>query len=433
MATRNVSFYGNSPLIGKNSAIQRDYAADPRRQMAEQLMAQGSSTAPVRSPLEGMTRALQAGVGGYFGGQADRETKEREDKQSMQIVDALAAGQPQIMPAWYEEMKAKGEDDDLLSAPAFVAENPNLYSEKDPYNPGGMPAVISSLKDTGNSDQNALIAQLQMGEFTRQQAVREDAKLRAQEIKDRDEQRAYDLKNPVLKPGVNVPFPKDVQSQKESLLRVKAGEKQKRLEEKEKAKEEARKNKPMPASAIKQQSALLEKIGLAQGINADMASISGLLEENKIELGLFDNWLSAGKNYVGMSDAESRNYATFNSTLEKMRNDSLRLNNGVQTEGDAQRAWNELFTNINDQDYVKQRLKEIIVINKRAENLQRYQVDVLRNEFDKPALESMPSVRGAPGNTLTDPLSEEDQEAVDWARANPNDPRSAQILKLHGG
>ena len=189
----------------------------------------------------------------------------------------------------------------------------------------------------------------------------------------------------------------------------------------------------MPATAIKQQSALLEKIGLAQGINADMASISGLLEENKIELGLFDNWLSAGKNYVGMSDAESRNYATFNSTLEKMRNDSLRLNNGVQTEGDAQRAWNELFTNINDQDYVKQRLKEIIVINKRAENLQRYQVDVLRNEFDKPALESMPSVRGAPGNTLTDPLSEEDQEAVDWARANPNDPRSAQILKLHGG
>jgi len=32
----------------------------------------------------------------------------------------------------------------------------------------------------------------------------------------------------------------------------------------------------------------------------------------------------------------------------------------------------------------------------------------------------------------TQQLSPEDQEAVDWARQNPNDPRSAQILKLHG-
>lgn len=421
---QSVKFYDT--MAAALNPIQRRYEEDPRRSMAASLRKSSMGGPPITTHMQGLASLAEAGLGAYMENQALEEKEAAIATTNQRLSDSFNAFNPQIMPTY--------EDDDLLSATAFKEENPNLYSEKDPYRRGGnISNVIEALEEHKDPTLTPAILNLKMNKMTQALAEGEAAKLRGQEIEDRDDERAWKLANPVLKPGVNVPFPDDVQSQKESLLRVKAGEKQKILEEKQKAKEEARKNKPMPASAIKQQSALLEKIGLAQGINADMASISGLLEENKIELGLFDNWLSAGKNYVGMSDAESRNYATFNSTLEKMRNDSLRLNNGVQTEGDAQRAWNELFTNINDQDYVKQRLKEIIVINKRAENLQKYQVDVLRNEFDKPALESMPSVRGAPGNTLTDPLSEEDQEAVDWARANPNDPRSAQILKLHGG
>lgn len=37
-----------------------------------------------------------------------------------------------------------------------------------------------------------------------------------------------------------------------------------------------------------------------------------------------------------------------------------------------------------------------------------------------------------PGQPTTPQLSEEDQKAINWAHANPTDPRSGKILKLHG-
>lgn len=43
------------------------FVSNPRLAMAQALLAQGSSRAPVRSPLEGIARALQAGIGGWIG------------------------------------------------------------------------------------------------------------------------------------------------------------------------------------------------------------------------------------------------------------------------------------------------------------------------------------------------------------------------------
>lgn len=90
------------------------------------------------------------------------------------------------------------------------------------------------------------------------------------------------------------------------------------------------------------------------------------LEGGGLELGPVKNLVSRAQNFMGASTPSSRNYASFKSNLEKLRNESLRLNKGVQTEGDAQRAWNELFTNLNDEELVKQRLGEVEAINQRA-------------------------------------------------------------------
>ena len=57
------------------------------------------------------------------------------------------------------------------------------------------------------------------------------------------------------------------------------------------------------------------------------------------------------------------------------------MNTGVQTDGDAQRAWNELFQNINDTDLVKQRLAEIKNINKRGAELQQLKIDGVRANY----------------------------------------------------
>jgi hypothetical protein len=53
---------------------------------AKALMQQGASTAPVRSPVEGLARMLSAGVGGYFSGQAGREGEASEQEMLAQMI-----------------------------------------------------------------------------------------------------------------------------------------------------------------------------------------------------------------------------------------------------------------------------------------------------------------------------------------------------------
>lgn len=160
--------------------------------------------------------------------------------------------------------------------------------------------------------------------------------------------------------------------------------------------------KPLPAGAMKMQQESLDKIGIASSINADLDGIAKQIEAGKLSFGPVSNLANAARNMAGMSSEESRNFGTFKSTLERLRNESLRLNSGVQTDGDAQRAWNELFQNINDTALVKQRLTEIQNINKRGADLQRLRVDSIRNEYgaepmDASAYEKQPSAIAKPG------------------------------------
>lgn len=142
------------------------------------------------------------------------------------------------------------------------------------------------------------------------------------------------------------------------------------------------KNTPkLPTPALKLQQEELDAIGTAATINADLAGLEKQIDEGKLSLGLASNAMGSLRNTLGISNENSRNFASFKATLEKLRNDSLRLNKGVQTEGDAQRAWDELIANINDQGVVKQRLGEIQKINERALNLRRMNVDSIRSNF----------------------------------------------------
>lgn len=155
--------------------------------------------------------------------------------------------------------------------------------------------------------------------------------------------------------------------------------------------------KPLPAGALKMQQQELEAIGTASGINEQLTKVEGQIKDKKLDFGPISNLVSSGLNVAGISTEQSRNLASFRSTLERLRNESLRLNAGVQTDGDAQRAWNELFTNINDKELVKQRLKEIKGLNDRAVKLRRLNVDNIRANYGKEPLDTKPyQEAGAP-------------------------------------
>jgi hypothetical protein len=168
----------------------------------------------------------------------------------------------------------------------------------------------------------------------------------------------------------------------------------------------------LPTAALKMQNEMLEALGISGSINSDLSAIHNQLTGGQLSLGPMENRWSQARNFAGMSSPNSRNFATFQATLEKLRNDSLRLNSGVQTEGDAQRAWNELFANINDPGVVQQRIAEIQNINQRAAEMKKMQIDQLRSNFgvdplDASAFMTPPAaVGGGPQRRATDPAND---------------------------
>lgn len=146
-------------------------------------------------------------------------------------------------------------------------------------------------------------------------------------------------------------------------------------------------NKPMPVGALKMQEDGLEKLTTATGINSQLSTIRGQIKDGALSFGPVTNLINQGLNASGASTEGSRNYANFKVTLEKLRNDSLRLNTGVQTDGDAQREWNALFQNINDTKWVAQRLESIEGINARGAELQKLKVDAVRGNYGRDPLD----------------------------------------------
>ncbi|AHF66007.1 hypothetical protein [Pseudomonas cichorii] len=127
----------------------------------------------------------------------------------------------------------------------------------------------------------------------------------------------------------------------------------------------------LPAALQKLEDADIEAVGSVRTMTGALDKIDSQISDGTLKLGLVDNATSAVRNAFGDSDQTSANYASMLATMEKLRNESLRLNKGTQTEGDAQRAWNELFTNIRDPKIVQQRIKEINGYNGQAAALRR--------------------------------------------------------------
>lgn len=172
--------------------------------------------------------------------------------------------------------------------------------------------------------------------------------------------------------------------------------------------------KPLPAAALKMQQEELDAIGTASSINADLAQFQQQIDDGRLQLGVFDNMINRTRNALSQSNEQSNNLASFETTMERLRNESLRLNKGVQTEGDAIRAWNELFQNINDQKWVRKRLEEIQKINARAVELRKMNIDQIRANYGHGPLDTSgyTGVSAAVGGGGGDPLAAEAYSAI---------------------
>jgi hypothetical protein len=138
-------------------------------------------------------------------------------------------------------------------------------------------------------------------------------------------------------------------------------------------------------------------IQVASTINTMMDDMANLFNDPQFELGPVQNKKYEFQNWSGQSTPQSQAYAKLSANFEKMRNDSLRLNAGVQTDGDAQRAWNEIMANMNDKELVKSRLADIKRYNEFALNEKRMQLENFDAEFGAPGSQrqAQPQATGA--------------------------------------
>jgi hypothetical protein len=86
-----------------------------------------------------------------------------------------------------------------------------------------------------------------------------------------------------------------------------------------------------------------EKYGGLYSVSQDAAKFQEALQNGELDISIAGRGQAAWENLFGKSSPKTRLYNEFAAFQEKLRNASLRLNTGVQTEGDAQRAANEFL------------------------------------------------------------------------------------------
>jgi len=141
------------------------------------------------------------------------------------------------------------------------------------------------------------------------------------------------------------------------------------------AEQKAKAAKPLSTSAQKSEDKDFDAIDTSGGILTDLDYFTDLIKDKKLDFGFGEGLVDSLLSSVGAAGEEEVNSAQFNTFLEKLRNDTLRLNAGVQTEGDAKRALNEIIANKNDTKIVQAQLERLRDINERAIELRKRNIN----------------------------------------------------------
>lgn len=123
--------------------LNQTYQSDPRRILGQTLMGQGTSTAPVRTPLEGLGRLSSALVGAYLQRKAGDEQVRREDEARNALLASLPANASPMLRGMVESNPSG-----LQAAMATQALQPTsaLKTQELPGAPG---AVVVGTESTG--------------------------------------------------------------------------------------------------------------------------------------------------------------------------------------------------------------------------------------------------------------------------------------------
>lgn len=163
--------------------------------------------------------------------------------------------------------------------------------------------------------------------------------------------------------------------------------------------------KPLPVGALKMQQEAVDALKAAENTSSLSSKLAQQAQSGELNLGPVSNLINRGRNFIGASTPESVNLGLMETDLEKLRNDTLRLNKGVQTEGDAIRAMNEVIQSKNDPQLFSAAMGRLNDINNRAEQMQQMQIDQIRQNYRVAPLNVM-------GQNKTNPAINQDYSQI---------------------
>ena len=192
-------------------------------------------------------------------------------------------------------------------------------------------------------------------------------------------------------------------------------------------KEEELASKTLPPAVLKQAMDISDAATNVTLVNVNMQRHLDRIKSGELDLGLWRNWISRGRNFAGLSDPQSIAFAEFTNDVEHSRNAILMAAKGVQSDPDAVRALNEIMSTTNDTDVVEREIKNMMKNNRYLAAAQSRKLQVIIDTYGQKAVRlsgldpqnTMPSATPAAG---TPPLTTEERKAM-IGRINENRPK----------
>lgn len=142
--------------------------------------------------------------------------------------------------------------------------------------------------------------------------------------------------------------------------------------------------KPIPVQALNQLLSVEDALNASQVVSDIIKKHADRMTRGELEVYPEDAIGARLRTAIGRTNANDVNVNEFRADMTRIVNESLRLNKGVQTEGDAQRAAQELMA-ANDQKTAARAMKRLAELNQRAVQLQRQKQALVRKNYGQDA------------------------------------------------
>jgi hypothetical protein len=101
--------------------------------------------------------------------------------------------------------------------------------------------------------------------------------------------------------------------------------------------------KPIPVGALKEMLSIEDSLGSTKLVAETLAKHAHKLQSGELAISPMNAVKAAGREFVGMATTNDTNLREFKADITRTVNEWLRMNKGVQTEGDAQREYKAIM------------------------------------------------------------------------------------------